>query len=345
MNSDRPHGSGSVALRWGALLLIAALAPAAALTTPDSGAAARPLKHRPTKVCLVPGTGKPLDKIWRPHLFSAIGYNDMRTGDIAFAVRTDHHLYSYRPDHQEWSASMVKAMLLVTYLDLPRVRGRPLSGAEKSVLGPMITESDNNDAQQIFDTVGQGGLRALADRVGMSHFATSPIWGATGVTARDLTKFFLHVDSYIARLHRGYAMRLLRSIVPSERWGIGEVAPKGWRLYFKGGWGYGTGLIDSQVALLVRGCARVSIAVLTMYDGSHAYGKETLHGIFARLVRGLPTGKRHHRHRRHGHPVAASTAHSRGRGTADGVGSLNATGSRHGRPLDPVSSDERAAGP
>jgi hypothetical protein len=307
VNDDRPRRGESVPvprtalLRRTALLVLAALVPTVALIAPDSGAAIRPPTHPHMRVCLVPGTGRPLDKLWRPHLFSAIGYNDMRAGDIAFAVRTDHRFYSYRPDHQEWSASMVKAMLLVTYLDLPWVRGRPLSGAEKSVLGPMITASDNNDAQQIFNTVGQGGLRALADRVGMRDFATSPIWGATEVTARDLTKFFLHIDSYIARLHRSYAMPLLASIVPSERWGIGEVAPKGWRLYFKGGWGYGTGLIDSQVALLVRGCARVSIAVLTMYDGSHAYGKETLRGIFARLVRGLPTGHRKHRHRKH-HP-------------------------------------------
>ena len=61
-------------------------------------------------------------------------------------------------------------------------------------------------------------------------------------------------------------------------------------LFFKGGWGSGTGLIDHQVVLLTRGCARVSLAVLSMYDGSHAYGKETLAGIFSRLLGGLPTG-------------------------------------------------------
>ncbi len=300
----------SIAIRCTAVLLFAGLGPAATLIAPASGAAHQAAHHR-QKVCLVPGTRKPLDKIWRPHLFSAIGYNDTRAGDIAFAVRTDHSFYSYRPDHQEWSASMVKAMLLVTYLDLPSVAHRPLSASEKAVLGPMITISDNNDAQQIFDTVGQGGLRALADRVGMVDFATSPIWGATEVSARDLTKFFLHIDSYVARLHRSYAMRLLASITPSERWGIGEVAPKGWRLYFKGGWGYGTGLIDSQVALLVRGCVRVSIAVLTMNDGSHPYGKETLRGIFARLVRGLPTPHRkHHQHRAHRRHVSVSSLRS-----------------------------------
>ena len=239
--------------------------------------------------CLVHGTGKPLYELWHPDMLAAIGYTDRRTGDIAFAVRTsDGRFYGYRPDHDEWSASVVKAMLMVAYLNEPYVRGRALDAHDRSLLGPMITESDNDDAQVVFDTVGQGALRALANRVGMAHFATSPIWGETEITARDQTKFFLHIDSYIPKRHRAYAMSLLAGIVPSERWGIGEVAPKGWKLYFKGGWGYGTGLLDHQVALLVRGCARVSIAVLSMYDGSHPYGKQTLKGIFGRLLRGFP---------------------------------------------------------
>jgi hypothetical protein len=250
--------------------------------------------------CLVPGVGKPLDRIWRPHLLAAIGYNDTRRGDIAFAVRTDGRFYGYRPDHVEWSASVVKVMLMVAYLDEPWVAGRDLDSEDRSLLGPMVTESDNDDAQIVFDTVGQGALAALARRVRMTHFATSPIWGETQVTARDQTTFMLHVDRYIVARHRAYGMSLLAGIVPSERWGVGEVAPKGWKLYFKGGWGYGTGLLDHQVVLLQRGCARVAIAVLTMYDGSHAYGEATLKGIFSRLLRGLPHGSRRrapgHRH-------------------------------------------------
>ena len=122
----------------------------------------------------------------------------------------------------------------------------------------------------------------------MSAFAPAwPVGGESQITARDQTRFFLRLGKLLVPRHRAYAMRLLAGIVPSQRWGVGEVAPAGWRLYFKGGWGAGTGLIDNQVALLTRGCARVSAAVLTMHDGSHAYGKRTLRGIFARLLRGL----------------------------------------------------------
>ena len=136
------------------------------------------------------------------------------------------------------------------------------------------------------------GLDALGARVGMTHFrAVSPVWGETQITTADQTRFFLHIENFIAPLHRAYAKRLLSAIVPSQRWGIGEVAPRGWQLYFKGGRGSGTGLIDNQVALLTRGCARISIAVLTMHDGSHAAGEATLQGIFSRLLRGLPRGR------------------------------------------------------
>ncbi len=182
-------------------------------------------------------------------------------------------------------------MLLVAYLDRPSVAGRPLNADDGSLLYPMITHSDNTAATTVDGIVGNNGLSALARRVGMTNFTpVADPWGETQITARDQTRFFLHVDEFVVPRHRAYAMHLLASITPSQRWGIGEVAPHGWQLYFKGGWGYGTGLLDHQVVLLTRGCARVSLAVLTMYDGSHAYGKATLRGIFSRLLHGFPTG-------------------------------------------------------
>jgi len=207
-------------------------------------------------------------------------------------VRTEHRFYGYRPDHVEWSASVVKAMLMVAYLDQRSVAGRPLNGYDRSLLVPMITRSDDNAATAVLAIVGTSGLSRLAARVGMTRFRpVDQPWGTTQITARDQTRFFLHLDSYLPPRHRTYAKHLLASIVPSQRWGVGEVAPRGWKLYFKGGWGSGTGLLDHQVVLLQRGCARASLAVLTMYEGSHGYGKATLRGIFARLLRGFPTGK------------------------------------------------------
>ena len=273
-----------------AVLLVALLGASMTIAVPVSAGRTRGAALRGAHVaaCVLPGTRRTIDQLWHPDVPAAIRYARTRRGDIAFAVRTAGRLYGYRPEHREWSASVVKAMLLVTYLDLPTVRERPLTAREQALLGPMIRVSDNDDAQAVFDTVGQSGLTNLARRVGMRDFAPNPVWGATLITAADQTLLFLHIDRYVAPRHRSYAMRLLRSVSPQDRWGIGELAPRGWRLYFKGGWGYATGLLDHQVALLARGCSRVAIAVLTMYDGSHAYGKASLRGLFARLLTGLP---------------------------------------------------------
>jgi hypothetical protein len=254
-----------------------------------------PAAHPARAHCHVPGTHRFLDGQWRPNMQGAIKYAHSRTGDIAFAVRMPGKFYAYRPDHQEWSASVLKAMLMVAYLDMPSVARRPLNSRDTGLLTPMITMSDNNAANQVDVIVGNARLSALAARVGMRSFVpVAPIWGESRITARDQTKFFLGIDSYVVPEHRAYAMHLLNSITPSQRWGIGEVAPRGWKLYFKGGWGSGTGLIDHQVALFTRGCARFSIAVLTMYDGSHDYGKETLREMFHILLRHLPTGRHTH---------------------------------------------------
>jgi hypothetical protein len=273
------------------LLVLVGVAAVPSAGAPAIGAGGTP------HACLVPGLGRPLSAVWHPRLGGAIAYARRRAGDIAFAVRTETSFAAYRPNHQLWSASVLKAMLLTAYLDRPSVARRNLTAGERSLLTPMITVSDNAAANTVDEIVGASGLQALAARVGMTRFAAvEPIWGESAITPRDQTKFFLHIDRDIASRHRAFAMHLLSSIVPWQRWGIGEVAPRGWHLYFKGGWGSGTGLIDNQVALLTRGCARVSIAVLTMHDGSHAYGKQTLRALFHALLVGLPTGP-HSRYR------------------------------------------------
>ncbi len=152
----------------------------------------------------------------------------------------------------------------------------------------MVRRSENRPANTVLGIVGRDGLRRVARRAGMRRFApVTPAWGESRITASDQARFFGRIDRLVGRRHRAFAMELLETIVPSQRWGIAEVAPGGWRLFFKGGWGTGTGLVDHQVALLTAGRQRVSVAILTAANGSHAYGKRTLRGIAKRLLHGL----------------------------------------------------------
>jgi beta-lactamase class A len=251
---------------------IAAAAMAAALAMPASAAA--------------PTHG------WLPHIAKARAYAKARhAGSISFQVKTARGAWGYRAGHTQPSASVLKAMLLVAYLRKSNVRHRPLSASEKSVLTPMIRRSSNSAANTALGWVGTGGLRRLAHAAHMHHFTpVTPIWGNSRINAEDQARYFYDIDHLMPKRHRRYGMYLLSHVVKSQRWGVGRLhLPAGWKLYFKGGWGSGTGHIDNQVALLVhpKTKTRVSVAVLTLDDGTHAYGKETLRGIFKRLLRGL----------------------------------------------------------
>jgi beta-lactamase class A len=226
---------------------------------------------------------------WQPGVLAAERYAQGRRGAISFAVRTECGEWGRRQDRPAPSASVLKAMLLLAYLQRGDVRNRPLDAKQRALLDPMIRRSDNDAATRVLALVGGAQhLQRDAGGWGMTRFkAINNPWGDSSITARDQARFFLHYDRRLPPRHRAYALTLLRTIVPSQRWGIGQVAPRGWTLHFKGGWGSGTGRVDHQVALLTRGDQRVSLAILTTADGTHAYGKRTLQGLAQRLLRGL----------------------------------------------------------
>ena len=227
-------------------------------------------------------------KPWFPHMRAAEAYAGTRLGTVRISVRVRHRAWGWRATQTVPSASVIKAMLLVAYLDDPRVRGRALTAGDRALIEPMIRWSDNAAASNVLAYVGGDAVRAVARRAHMRRFTlVTGLWGLSQIDADDQSRFFRRIDERVVARHRATAMHLLATVVPSQRWGIGQVRPRGWALYFKGGWGSGSGAVEHQVALLRRGERRVGVAVLTSGSPSHLYAEETLEGIFARLLRGL----------------------------------------------------------
>ncbi|HYH57845.1 MAG TPA: serine hydrolase [Thermoleophilaceae bacterium] len=225
---------------------------------------------------------------WSPDVDAARKYAADRRGVVSFAVRTERRAWGHRRRRTVPAASVLKPMLMVAYLNHRSVRDRPLRRRDRRLLRPMIRRSDNTTASHVRNFVRNRGLRRVARRAKMRRF--TPVahpWGSSRVNAADQARFFLRLDRLVVRRHRDTALRLLASVVKPQRWGVGRVAPSGWRLHFKGGWGSGTGAVDHQVALLRRDGMRVAVAVMTEANGSHRYGKRTLRGVFRRLLRGL----------------------------------------------------------
>jgi hypothetical protein len=235
---------------------------------------------------LVPAAAEAATPGWWERGDAAERYLEERQGIVSFAFVTPRGKLR---GHRKWrpapSASVLKAMLLVAYLNRASVRKRALTQDDRALLAPMIRWSDNVTATRVLGIVGERRLDRLADRAGMRHFRLRSPWGLSEITAGDQARFFHRIDRYVPRRHRGYARWLLAHVVRSQRWGIPPKVPSGWRVFFKGGWGSGTGRVTHQSALLQDGRLRISIAVLTEWNPSHAYGTRTIRGIAARLLR------------------------------------------------------------
>ena len=197
--------------------------------------------------------------------------------------------YSHRAFTRVAAASVIKVMFLVAYLRQESVKHRPLRPSERQLLGPMIKRSDSVAASRVADMLGPARIYRLARRAGMRHFhyIRHP-WGNSTITAAEQARFMFELELYIPKRHEPYARYLLAHVVPSQRWGIGRLRHPKWRLFFKGGWGSGTGSVCHQVAFLERGEMRIAIAVMITNSPSHDYATETLEGVFRRLLRRLP---------------------------------------------------------
>lgn len=209
-----------------------------------------------------------------------------RLGDVSFAVvDTAGNLHCHRCRERYVAASVVKAMLLVAYVDgLARER-RAFSPAHRAQLGAMIRVSDNASATAIHAHVGKAGLRRLAQRAGMRDFVILDAWPTARITAADQARFFASIRALLPGTYREYASQLLESVVPAQSWGIPEVSRPGWTTLFKGGWrNTKSGELVHQVARLEDEETVIAIAILTDANPRPAYGRATIRGIAQRLL-------------------------------------------------------------
>jgi hypothetical protein len=215
---------------------------------------------------------------------AALGYLRGRAGRTAFAVVDSGGTVRGSHLHRRFSsASVVKAMLLVGYLRRLSERGAGLDAGSRARLYPMIHVSDNNAASAIFAVVGQAGLWRVARVAAMTDFASSPIWGATRISAADQARFFYDQDSLVPRGFRRYARGLLSGIAREQSWGVPAVARPRYAVFFKGGWNPVRGIVN-QVARLERHGHRIAIAMLQDGTPSMGYGEETIAGVTRRLL-------------------------------------------------------------
>jgi len=220
---------------------------------------------------------------------AATRFLDSRAGSTSFAVvNNEGRLYGTRVREHFQTASVVKVMMLVAYLQMLNAHHRGVDEADNNLLYPMIHISDNEAASAVYSIVGESAVARVAREAGMGDYAPGVGWWAyTQTSAADQANFFFALQRLIPHQFYAYARGLLAGIEPSQSWGIPPVARPTWQVFFKTGALPSEGLFN-EVARLERPGVTTTIAVFTSGDPSMAYGEETIAGVGAALIGQAP---------------------------------------------------------
>lgn len=219
-------------------------------------------------------------------VIAAAHYISQRAGRDAFAVIDDRGRLAGLNVHERFhSASIVKVMLLVAYLQMLAREHRGLDPSSEALLYPMIHISDNEAASAVLGIVGQSALNGVAAQVRMTDYQPAQGWWAyTEVSAADLARLFFHLDALVPGQFVGYARWLLSTIEPSQSWGAPPVARPAFQVFFKTGELPESEGLFSEAARLERSPVVFALAVLTTSDPSMGYGEETIEGVTRELL-------------------------------------------------------------
>lgn len=168
----------------------------------------------------------------RAHGHIAVGVIDTGTGAEA--------LYNSR--HAFHTASIVKADILAALLLRAQQAGTSLTDQQAELAVPMIEDSDDQAASDLWQMVGAGTEIASANaRLGLSHTVAGPAgyWGLTRTTVADQLRLLTDLTSAASPLtqaSRDYELGLMEGVIPSQQWGVSAAASPGTTFAVKDGW-------------------------------------------------------------------------------------------------------------
>ena len=121
-------------------------------------------------------------------------------------------------------------------------QGRGPNATERAEMTAMITQSDNNAAQYLFDKLGRvTGQSAYLQKLGITGYVAPSTsvrdWGYAQLSASAMVRMLmlLQTGQTLNADDRALALDLLGR-VDLGRWGVGTKAPAGARVYMKDGW-------------------------------------------------------------------------------------------------------------
>jgi Beta-lactamase enzyme family len=236
-----------------------------------------------------------------PFGVAASSYVAARAGVIVAAVydvRTGQTWQLGRGQPQD-EASVVKLDVLETLLAQRDRTGTGLSASDRTLAGQMIEDSDNDAATSLWNEVGgPSSIRSFNSAAGLADTVPSscvncpgfpwPGWGLTTTVPRDqltLLRALVEPNSLLTSAERGYALSLMESVTPDQRWGVSGGVPAQATVALKNGWlPLNSADSDWQINSVgwISGSGRdYLMAVLTTGNPTEQYGIDTIDQLAA----------------------------------------------------------------
>ena len=220
-------------------------------------------------------------------LSSVVG---IAAADPEEGIRCRYH--QWREFH---SASVIKVITLCALLY--QLQGpENLSPYQAGLAQAMITESDNDAQDTLWNEIGMTALQRFLNEAGMNHtvLGTDDYSGLTEVNAHDelrLLQLLITRNTVLDAASRRYALALMADVVPDQRWGVSAGAPPDVTVHLKNGWLPDPDLWDvNSIGDFTRHDLDYSIVILTSNDPDMAYGVATVETVARLINRALAKG-------------------------------------------------------
>lgn len=209
------------------------------------------------------------------------------------SIAVDDSDEDFRCRYHQWqefhSASVIKVITLGALLYQLQQAHESLDSYQDELATAMITQSDNDAQDELWNEIGMPKLQAFLNAAGMNHtvLGQDDFWGLTEVNAHDelrLLQLLITQNKVLDAASRSYALNLMADVISWQRWGVSAGAPPDTTVHLKNGWLPDPDMWDvNSIGDFTHHDRDYSIAILTSNDPDMAYGVDTVEAL-ARLI-------------------------------------------------------------
>jgi hypothetical protein len=192
----------------------------------------------------------------------------------------------YRPGVAQDTASIMKVDILATLLAQGQAGGQTLSPSDAPIAVNMIEQSDNDDAQDLWDS--EGGATAVGTfdtKAGLTQ--TDPdaagYWGLSTTTAADqvqLVRTVAYPNTVLTPASQAYELGLMEHVDADQAWGVSAGVTAGATVALKNGWlPLDAGGWQVNSVGYVDGLGRNYVIAVMTTDDTEANGIDFIQGL------------------------------------------------------------------